>query len=196
VSQPLTVLFVDDDPAVLRMIRRNLLGRPFDVVTTPSGAEALEVLTSRRIDVLVTDLEMPQMTGMELMRIARRRFPGTLRMVLTGAATPETTLEAINECEVVRFFPKVFEPELFSMALRSLEGRIEQNRGEDEDAAREAERERRIRSNEVRFPGVMTVGRDGAGRLVIDLPARIAAAAAVESAAASVLLRSGAVARR
>jgi DNA-binding NtrC family response regulator len=187
VSQPLTVLFVDDEPAILRMIRRSLLGRSFEVVTASGGAEALEVMVSRRIDVLVTDLEMPQMSGIELMQITRRRFPGTLRMVLTGAASPETTLDAINRCEVVRFFPKVFEPEVFEVALRDLVGRIEQNRGDDELAAREALRERLLRQSEARFPGVMTVGRDGAGRMIIDLQARIAAAGAAGSAAVSVL---------
>jgi CheY-like chemotaxis protein len=195
VPQPLTVLFVDDEPAVLRMIRRTLLGRPFDVVTVSSGAEALEIMGSRRVDVLVTDLEMPGMSGIELMQIARRRFPGALRMVLTGAATPETTLDAINQCEVVRFFPKLFEPEVFAMAIRKLEGRIEQSRGDDELAALEARREHLLRSSEARFPGVMKVERDGVGRLVVDLPARIAAAAAAGSAAASVLLPRGAEAR-
>jgi response regulator RpfG family c-di-GMP phosphodiesterase len=190
--QPLTVLFVDDDPAILRMIRRALLGRPFEVVTVSTGAEAIEVMESRRIDVLVSDLEMPQMSGIELMQLARRRFPGTLRMVLTGAASPETTLDAINRCEVVRFFPKVFEPELFAMALHDLEGRIEQSRGDDEIAAREARRERLLRQSETRFPGVMTVGRDGAGRMIIDLPARVAAARAAGSAAAGMLLPRGA----
>ena len=186
--QPLTVLFVDDDPAVLRMIRRSLLGRSFDVVTASSGAEALEVLRSRRIDVLVTDLDMPEMSGLELMQVARRSFPGTLRMVLTGAATPEKTLEAINGCEVVRFFPKVFEPEVFEMALRSLAGPIARSRGDDALAAEEAVRQGLLRSHEARFPGVMSLARDAAGRLVIDLPARIAAADAAGSAAASVLL--------
>jgi two-component system, probable response regulator PhcQ len=186
-SQPLTVLFVDDEPAILRMIRRSLLGRRFEVVTASSGAEALEVMESRRIDVLVTDLEMPQMSGIELMHVARRRFPGTLRMVLTGAASLETTLDAINRCEVVRFFPKLFEPEVFAMALRDLEGRIEQSRGDDDLAAREALRERLLRRSEARFPWVMTVGRDGAGRMIIDLQARLAAAGAAGSAAASVL---------
>jgi DNA-binding NtrC family response regulator len=169
------------------MIRRSLLGRSFEVITASSGAEALEVMASRRVDVLVTDLEMPQMSGIELMQIARRRFPGTFRMVLTGAASPETTLDAINRCEVVRFFPKVFEPEVFEVALRDLVGRIEQNRGDDELAAREALRERLLRQSEARFPGVMTVGRDGAGRMIIDLQARIAAAGAAGSAAVSVL---------
>jgi DNA-binding NtrC family response regulator len=187
-SQPLTVLFVDDDPALLRMIRRALLGRSFEIVTVSSGPEALDVMASRRIDVLVTDLEMPQMNGIELMRIARRRFPGTLRTVLTGAATLETTLEAINQCEVVRFFPKAFEPEVFATAIYKLEGRVEQSRGNDELAAREARRERLLRWSEARFPGVMTLQRDGAGRLIIDLPARIAAAGAAGSAAAGLLL--------
>jgi DNA-binding NtrC family response regulator len=189
-SQPLTVLFVDDEPAMLRMIRRSLLGRKLEVVTASSGAEALEVMASRRIDVLVTDLEMPQMSGIELMQIARRRFPGTLRIVLTGAASPETTLDAINRCEVVRFFPKVFEPEVFAMALHDLEGRIAQSRGDDELAAREARRERLLRRSEARFPGVMSVGRDGAGRMIIDLEARTAEAKAAGSAAASILFPS------
>ena len=185
-EQPITVLFVDDDPSVLRAIRRSMLGSPFEVLTLASGPEALVLLSSRRIDVLVSDLDMPEMTGIELLRTVRDRWPRVLRMVLTGTATFGSTVAAINECAVAHFFPKQFRAEVFSQVILQFEHRIRQNRSEDEIAALAAAHARRLQAIEARFPGILDVARDDVDRVVVDVPRRLAEASAVGSLAGSV----------
>jgi CheY-like chemotaxis protein len=185
-EQPITVLFVDDEPAVLRGIRRSLLGCPFEVLTVSSGPEALALLSSRRVDVVVSDLDMPEMTGIELLRTVRDRWPRVLRMVLTGTATFGSTVAAINECAVAHFFPKLFRAEVFCQVLLQFEHRIRQHRSEDELAALAAEHAQRLHTIEARFPGILDVVRDDVGRVVIDVPRRLAEASAVGSRAGSV----------
>ncbi len=185
---PVTVLFVDDDSAILRAIRRSLRDSPFDVLFANSGDEAIGILETRHVDVVVSDLDMPRMSGLDLLRTVRDRWPITLRMVLTGPADFATTVAAINDCGIVRFFPKMFDPGTFVQALVQLAPRIEANRSEDELVALATERDRRLRAIEERFPGCLDVERDGADRVVIDLPARLAAASNAGSTAGAVLL--------
>ena len=65
-----TILCVDDEPSVLEVLKK-MLERRYTVRTAPSGAEALPILRERKIDVLITDQKMPQMTGIELVTAAR-----------------------------------------------------------------------------------------------------------------------------
>jgi DNA-binding NtrC family response regulator len=186
-EHPITVLFVDDEPGVLRGIRRSLLGCPFEVLTASSGSEALALLSDRPVDVVVSDLDMPEMTGIELLRAVRDRWPRVLRMVLTGTATFGSTVAAINECAIAHFFPKLFRAEVFSQVILQFEPRIRQNRSEDARAAVAAEDEQRLRTIEARFPGILDVPRDAADRVFIDVARRLAEAAAQGSQAGSVL---------
>jgi CheY-like chemotaxis protein len=194
-----TVLFVDDEPAVLRLVQRQLLGEPLDVLLAGSAAEALDILALHRVDVLVSDIDMPGMGGLELMRVARARFPATLRMLLTGAATLSNTLEAINNGEVARFLQKPFDPAEFKATLGALAERIAQTRREEQTRSWKARREQFLRWVERRFPGITSVVRDEGGRLLIDLPVRLGAADVVGSAARDALFwwtRSGPVSAR
>src|SRR5438552_10334436 len=88
-ADQVSVLFVDDEPAMLRAIERTLREAPFEVLTAGSGAVALSILATRMVDVLVSDIDMPEMNGIELVRRVRRKHPATLRMLLTGAATTD-----------------------------------------------------------------------------------------------------------
>ena len=80
------VLFVDDEPNILRGLRRMLRGLAgeWDMQFAESGAEALERLERAPVDVIVTDMRMPQMGGAELLSEVRERFPQVIRMVLSG----------------------------------------------------------------------------------------------------------------
>jgi DNA-binding NtrC family response regulator len=188
-QNPITILFVDDDPAILRLVGRLLAADPFDVLTAASGAEALEMLARQRVDVLVSDLEMPEMGGLELVREARQRFPDTLRMLLTGAATLEAALEAINQGEVARFLRKPLDPDAFREVLESLADRIERNRVDEQSRSRRARHEQLVGWVERRFPGVTAIVRDEGGRVLIDLPLRLMAADDTGSGARDALFR-------
>jgi DNA-binding NtrC family response regulator len=169
-TETLTILFVDDEPAVIRAISRVVLAHtPFRVLTATSGEEALGVLRRCSVDVLVSDIDMPQMSGLELVRLASREFPSTLRILLTGAATMDRAVNAINEGEVVRFFTKPFDSELFIGALGELGERILRLRRERQAEAQRERRDEFLRWVEDRYPGTLTFERSEAGEVVINV---------------------------
>jgi DNA-binding NtrC family response regulator len=148
------VLFVDDDEALLRAIRRNLRLEPLRVRTALGADEALEVLEAEPIDVVVSDLEMPGTNGIELLSAVRARYPKVVRMLLTGSATLTSALEAINEGEVARFFLKPFDSELFLASLALLEERIARAQHVGAESTRPARAEALESWLEARFPGI------------------------------------------
>src|SRR6185436_917471 len=79
-----TVVVVDDDPAVLRSLRRALRQEPYDVRTTSSGEEALEWIQHGDVSLVVLDQRMPGMCGTELAERVQRISPRTVRVMLTA----------------------------------------------------------------------------------------------------------------
>jgi DNA-binding NtrC family response regulator len=163
-----TILFVDDEPAILRSIARALTGSPFDVVTAEGAAAALALLRQRSVDVLVSDIDMPGMSGLELVKIVHREFPATLRMLLTGAGSLARTLEAINEGEVHRFFNKPFDLALFNATMTAVAERIEALRRSGELDARKARQAEFFRWIERVYPGTLDVARSERGEILVD----------------------------
>jgi len=104
------VLIVDDDPLVLENLRRALRREPYEILAAGSGAQGLEILARSSIDVVVSDERMPGMTGAEFLGIVCRKYPETVRIVLTGQASLEAAIRAINEGEIFRFLLKPCDP--------------------------------------------------------------------------------------
>ena len=88
------VLFVDDEPAVLDALRRQLrsLRREWEMTFATEASEALELMDAEPVDVLVTDIRMPVMDGVELLQVVRSQHPGTARFVLSGHTGHEAGL--------------------------------------------------------------------------------------------------------
>ena len=101
-----TVLFVDDEVALTDSIRIALRSQPFAVMTAASGQEALTILRRQAVDVVVSDERMPGMTGAALLTIVRSEFPSTRRIILTGQASVEATIAAVNDARVFRVLTK------------------------------------------------------------------------------------------
>ncbi|MCA9135954.1 MAG: response regulator, partial [Planctomycetales bacterium] len=100
------ILFVDDDEKVLNGILRQQ-GDDFDLTTALSGAEALATIAAEGpFAVVVSDMRMPEMNGIELLKRVRQIAPDTVRMMLTGFAELNSTIEAINEGNIFRFMAK------------------------------------------------------------------------------------------
>lgn len=100
------VLFVDDEKHVVESLRDALRRMPFLILTATSGEGALKILRATAVDVVVSDERMPSMTGTELLAKVRELYPDSVRIVLTGHATLEVAIKAINEGEVYRFLSK------------------------------------------------------------------------------------------
>jgi len=99
------VLYVDDDRGN-RIVFEQSLNSEFNLITAQHAAEALELLAIHDIAVIVSDMRMPSMTGDELLRIVKERYPQVIRMVVTAYADVEPILRAINEGLVARYIIK------------------------------------------------------------------------------------------
>jgi DNA-binding NtrC family response regulator len=113
------VLFVDDEEKVLRSLERGLLDEPYDTLFAKSGKEALEILQQKEVHVIVIDMRMPEMTGLELLRIVKKEYPHIVRMVLSAYTQITTLLTAINQGEIFRYITKPWKMEQeFKMTIR------------------------------------------------------------------------------
>jgi HD-like signal output (HDOD) protein len=91
-----TVLFVDDEPAILRALGRAFSAARFKVLLATTAADAIRILENSPIDVVVADIRMPGVDGIELLSTVRDRFPTVGRVILSGQADRETVLGALN----------------------------------------------------------------------------------------------------
>ena len=112
-----TILYVDDDFTNLTVLQAACADE-FDVVTSASGAEALEIMTEREIAVLLVDQRMPGMTGVELLETARQQHPHVLRILITAYSDLADAIAAINRGQVRSYVRKPWEPEQLKAVLR------------------------------------------------------------------------------
>jgi len=112
------VLFVDDEPNVLEGMKRAFRKEPYRIHTATSAAQALELLQGLETAVVITDHKMPSMEGTEFLSIVKRRFPDTIRVMLTGEGSLETAIKAVNEGEIYRFFTKPCNEIELAIAIR------------------------------------------------------------------------------
>ena len=104
------VLFVDDEPRVTSALKA-IFRREYDVFIANSGADALSLLETTKIDVLVSDQRMPQMLGNELLSKVSALYPQTMRILLTGFMDKKAIVDSINAGEVYRFINKPWRNE-------------------------------------------------------------------------------------
>lgn len=126
-----TVLLVDDDENVLRALARALRHQPFCIYTAHTADEAIDALKAHPVDVVVSDECMPGMSGSRLLAWIAEHCPEVMRIVLTGHATAETAIRAINQGAVYHFLTKPCDPVQLAVVIRkALEHKqlLEENR--------------------------------------------------------------------
>jgi serine phosphatase RsbU (regulator of sigma subunit) len=113
------VLVVDDESGVLRALTRVLAGaEELDVETTDDPRQAVAVLRDRPPKVLLTDYQMPELTGLDVLREARQAAPDTVRILLTGQADRAAIIDAINVGRIFRYVAKPWDNESLSAIVR------------------------------------------------------------------------------
>jgi response regulator RpfG family c-di-GMP phosphodiesterase len=113
------ILCVDDDPNILAAYTRQLR-KQFALETAEGAQPGLEALSARGpFAVVVTDMRMPGLSGVEFLRRVRDLAPLTVRMMLTGNADQQTAIDAVNQGSIFRFLTKPCQPETFANALRA-----------------------------------------------------------------------------
>ncbi|MFN3197158.1 MAG: response regulator [Bradymonadia bacterium] len=117
-------MFVDDDPLVLDGFRTAFHRAPFEVLVAHSAEQALERLNHEHVDVVITDERMPGINGSELCATLAGQSHEAVRILLTGHATLEAALRAVNEGEVFKILCKPIDPgELANLIDEALDKR-------------------------------------------------------------------------
>ena len=106
---PPVLLFVDDEANILNALRRLFRPLGYKILTAGSGAEALALLEHEPVDLVISDMRMPQMDGAQLLEQVRTQWPDTVRILLTGHADVASTIAAINRGEIYRYISKPWE---------------------------------------------------------------------------------------
>jgi CheY-like chemotaxis protein len=110
-----TILVVDDDPQMLRLVEKMLRPRQVTVLAAPKPSEALAICESQAVDLLISDVAMPEMDGHRLAKLVLERYPGASVLLISGhVKTPPP------ETPRMKFLPKPFYPSQLVQYLREL----------------------------------------------------------------------------
>jgi two-component system response regulator HydG len=116
-----SILVVDDSQETLEVLQRNLTAEGYQVFTAPGVSEAIKILEGVPVNLVITDLKMPKVSGMDLIRHVRENYKDTEVMMITGYATIEGAVEAVKT-GADEYLPKPFtDQELISAVERSLD---------------------------------------------------------------------------
>jgi DNA-binding NtrC family response regulator len=162
------VLIVDDDSSLLDGLKRMLRREPYTVLISPAAERALELLESTEVDLVISDQDMPGMSGVAFLKCVREKYPYITRFMLTGKATLDNAIDAINNGGISRFFVKpcdsldliisirqgIQQKKLMSAAYQLLQ-----------ENARHAEL---LNQLETQYPNITKVDRDPDGAIKID----------------------------
>lgn len=162
-----SILLVDDEPGVISSIKRSLLDEGYEIYSANSGVEGLTALKDHDITIVISDEKMPGMSGSEFLSAVKKLFPDTIRIMLTGHASLQAAMNAVNNGEIYRFFSKPWNEIEIKLAIRSA---IEKYELEAEN--RELLKTVTLQSGELRqieklYPGITSMKRDTEGNLII-----------------------------
>jgi response regulator RpfG family c-di-GMP phosphodiesterase len=118
VEPPAKILCVDDEPNILSSLRRLFRGQGYQVLTAESGHAAVKVLEKETVDIVISDMRMPEMDGARFLACVRAHWPDTIRLLLTGYADIELIIDAINRGEVYRYINKPWDDNDILLVVR------------------------------------------------------------------------------
>jgi DNA-binding NtrC family response regulator len=176
------ILVIDDEEVIREGLRRVLESRGYAVATSPSGLLGLERMNQRDFSLVITDLKMPGMNGLEVLRQIRILHPGVPIIMITGYSTVETAVEAMKN-GAIDYIAKPFTPEIISEKVRNaldqkpvlfddmhLQRELAENQGFDDfiGSSREMQRVyRRIMQVAPAESTVLITGESGTGKELV-----------------------------
>src|SRR5581483_1600336 len=147
-----TLLVVDDEPDVGDSVHA-LLRREFNVLRAKSAAEGIKLLEDNEVHIIMTDQRMPQITGVELLRRIRSKYPQAVRMLFTGYADLDSIIAAINQGHIFRFLKKPWQPEDLEAAVREAASEYDRIVHEAEELADSREQLKHLRDRIMALEG-------------------------------------------
>jgi signal transduction histidine kinase/CheY-like chemotaxis protein len=113
-----TILYVDDEPQNLYLFR-SFFEQDYKVITASSGSAALDTLAKQEIQVLLADQRMPGINGIQLLQTVAKRYPETVRILVTGYSDIEVVIDAINRGSVYRYLSKTWDFDEIQATIRN-----------------------------------------------------------------------------
>ncbi len=166
------ILVVDDEDNICRALRWTLRREGYHVITANDPARALELLKVTKVDMVISDHLMPDMTGLELLKTVRTRHPDCVRIMLTGHADMQTAIKAINHGEIYRFLSKPWDDTELKVTLHLAFEELDLERENRRILAAARRQYDLLQVLEQGFPGIAKVVRNPTGAILIsDLPA-------------------------
>lgn len=123
------ILLVDDEKSILDSLYRFCRQRKWEAFRADGGAEALEFLEKETVDIIVSDMRMPNMDGAEFLSKAHVKYPQTVRILLTGYADMEAVITAVNEAKIYNYLNKPWDDNMLESVITSA---LEYKKNEDE----------------------------------------------------------------
>lgn len=148
-KEQIKILCVDDEQNVLNSLRRLFLDDDYEILTANSGTDGLALQEQEHAQIIISDYRMPSMTGVEFLREVNKKWPDTVRIVLSGYADTSAIVSAINEGQIYKFIPKPWNDDELKVTIANaieLYDLAKRNRELSEELSRKnAELERLLR---------------------------------------------------
>jgi two-component system probable response regulator PhcQ len=162
------VLIVDDEQSTRKLMKEALGMEPYELLVADSAEKALEIFKSQPVDVVISDEMMPGMLGSEFLVLVRQKYPDTIRMILTGHASIESAIRAINEGQIYHFFTKPCRIYDLAITIRKALQQKELMK-KSRELLRLAQRQSTfIDEIEKKYPGITRVKRDDRGEILLE----------------------------
>ena len=163
-----TLLIVDDEPMILKAILRILRNDRYVIFTSENADEGLKLIENREVDLVISDQNMPGMSGLEFLRNVKADHPDTLTIMLTGQTDINVAMQAINDAGVYKFILKPWDDDDFKLTIRRALESKELMRERDTLKERVQSRDAILHQLEREHPGITNVPKDKDGYLLFD----------------------------
>ncbi|MFH1678710.1 MAG: response regulator [Candidatus Omnitrophota bacterium] len=162
------LMIIDDEKVILDSFQRGLNGEGYEIIKAFNSKDALNKIKMQPdIKIVVSDIKMPGIDGMDFLKIIKREYPYIIRIVLTGYADVDNAIAAVNQAQVYRFITKPWDVTELRIVLRlalQYQQALEEYRLPVTDVQ---EAIGHIENLEKKFPGISTVSKDKDGRITI-----------------------------
>ncbi len=113
------VLIVDDEEKILSALKRTLIDESYDLLLADGGKKGVEIIDSDDISVVIADLNMPEMDGVEFLKVVMQKQPDAVRIVLSGYDDSDSFMSAINEGNIWHYIAKPWQDEDLKLNIRN-----------------------------------------------------------------------------
>ena len=116
-ADKITILYVDDEENNLFSFKATFRIK-YQVLVAISGEEALNILGTKKVHIIITDQRMPEMTGVEFLEKVLEKFPDPMRILLTGYADMNAVVDAVNKGKIFHYLAKPWNEEELDMTIQ------------------------------------------------------------------------------